>query len=93
MMGSHIDGSITFVMPLWLVPHWLENHTEQWKKPTLMIRLQKDDFMEFGKGTNYLLKYPIPLTVLKGQNKKVKGVSLDVIEVPDIKFSTRTDIH
>ena len=101
MMGSDINGDLNICDALlyegsfWLVPKWIENPTEQYKSPARMIRVNESDYMLLGGDypAEYLFKYPVPTPVLDGKSMSEQGVHYDVLSVPDIRISIRSDVH
>jgi len=82
---------------LWLVPSWTYNTNEGWKRPERIICLtqlpHKKVFPGDGVPADFVLEYPIPITVLDDHNLIPLPDGAKVIDYPDIKESIPKGVH
>ena len=76
---------------LWLVPKWLASPSEGVQRPERIVRIdtlqrQKIDRSKGGWAADYLLKAPMPRSVLQGPIQSGKDSVYEVIPQPDIEL-------
>ena len=86
--GIFTCDTIEYEGGLWLVPHWIENLSEQYQSPTRIIRMDKLKHQKISKNypADYLLNEPMPQSILDGRAQTAGGVSFEVVEAPNIRI-------
>mgnify|MGYP001579347307 FL=1 len=91
---SDVDDGMIYKMDtieyqgkMWLVPEWLDNALEGWRKPARIICLDALPHQKSSGGpADFVLNAGIPKSVCDGQIQTQPEDLYIVIERPDIKF-------
>ena len=84
---------------LWLVPDWIYNTNEGWKRPERIILLNSLPHMKIppenpiSAEADFVLGYSIPITALDDHNLIPLPNGAVVINLPDIKETIPTGVH
>ena len=78
----------------WLVPEWLENHTESYRFPKRLISLDSFEYQkQGGHSYSFVINKPIPIEIYNGQTEELKGKKYSVLSCPDIRFPLKNTMH
>lgn len=84
-----IYDAVRYKGAIWLVPGWLENSLEEWKKPKRLIRVDQLEVMPKDYPADYLLRDPVPKALLDLDTEIPTASGCEVIDQPQIRISTR----
>jgi hypothetical protein len=72
---------------MWLVPEWLDNPREGWRKPARIVCVDGMSHQRTMAGpTDFVLNTGIAKAVFQGHNQSEEEMRFLVIEGPDIRF-------
>ena len=97
--GYTYFDTIEYEGKFWLVPDWIYNTNEGWKRPERLILLNSLPYMKIppenpiSAEADFLLGYPIPIIAIDDHNLIPLPNEAVVINFPDIKEIIPKGVH